>query len=88
MIDTNPEEKEQMLKAIPMARIGEPEEMAEAVIWLCSNSASFITGHVMPIDGGLTATQSDLFVRSLMILGQSSKSPVKILSEPRSAFVS
>jgi NAD(P)-dependent dehydrogenase (short-subunit alcohol dehydrogenase family) len=35
--------------------MGEPEEVAEAVVWLCSNNASFITGHVMPIDGGLTA---------------------------------
>jgi NAD(P)-dependent dehydrogenase (short-subunit alcohol dehydrogenase family) len=52
----NPEEREQMLKPIPMARMGEPEEMAEAVLWLCSDSASFITGHVMPIDGGLAAT--------------------------------
>jgi NAD(P)-dependent dehydrogenase (short-subunit alcohol dehydrogenase family) len=52
----NPEEKEQMLKAVPLARMGEPEEIAEAVLWLCSDSASFITGHVMPIDGGLTAT--------------------------------
>jgi NAD(P)-dependent dehydrogenase (short-subunit alcohol dehydrogenase family) len=53
---TNPEEREQMLKAVPLARMGEPEEIAEAVIWLCSDSASFITGHVMPIDGGLAAT--------------------------------
>ena len=52
----NPEEREQMLKAVPMARMGEPEEIAEAVLWLCSDSASFITGHVMPIDGGLAAT--------------------------------
>jgi NAD(P)-dependent dehydrogenase (short-subunit alcohol dehydrogenase family) len=52
----NPEEREQMLKTVPMARMGEPEEVAEAVIWLCSDSASFITGHVMPIDGGLSAT--------------------------------
>lgn len=52
----NPEEKEQMLKAVPLARMGEPEEVAEAVLWLCSDSASFITGHVMPIDGGLSAT--------------------------------
>lgn len=52
----NPEERVQMLKAVPMARMGEPEEVAEAVLWLCSTSASFITGHVMPIDGGLAAT--------------------------------
>jgi NAD(P)-dependent dehydrogenase (short-subunit alcohol dehydrogenase family) len=54
--NANPEEREQMLKAVPLARMGEPEEIAEAVIWLCSDSASFITGHVMPIDGGLAAT--------------------------------
>jgi NAD(P)-dependent dehydrogenase (short-subunit alcohol dehydrogenase family) len=40
----------------PMGRIGEPEEVAEAVIWLCSDKASFITGQAIAIDGGLTAT--------------------------------
>lgn len=52
----NPEKREEMLKTVPMARMGEPEEVAEAVLWLCSDSASYITGHVMPIDGGLSAT--------------------------------
>lgn len=52
----DPGKMQQMLKTVPMARMGEPEEVAEAVIWLCSNAASFITGHVMPIDGGLAAT--------------------------------
>jgi|KBSSwiStaDraftv2_1062776.scaffolds.fasta_scaffold07088_4 NAD(P)-dependent dehydrogenase (short-subunit alcohol dehydrogenase family) len=36
----------------PMGRVGKPEEVAEAVIWLCSKAASFTTGHVLPIDGG------------------------------------
>ncbi len=36
----------------PMGRVGRPEEVAEAVIWLCSKHASFTTGHVLPIDGG------------------------------------
>jgi len=49
------ETKEQMTNMIPMKRIAEPEDMAEAVIWLCSDAASFITGHVMPIDGGMTS---------------------------------
>ena len=39
----------------PLGRIGEPEEVAQAVIWLCSPAASFITGHTLPIDGGALA---------------------------------
>jgi len=40
---------------LPMGRTGEPEEVAEAVVWLCSDSASFITGHALPVDGGWVA---------------------------------
>lgn len=36
----------------PMHRVGQPEEVADAVMWLCSDAASFITGHSLPIDGG------------------------------------
>jgi NAD(P)-dependent dehydrogenase (short-subunit alcohol dehydrogenase family) len=52
---THPEEKEHMLDAVPMRRVAKPEEMAEAVMWLCSDEASFITGHAMPVDGGMTS---------------------------------
>jgi NAD(P)-dependent dehydrogenase (short-subunit alcohol dehydrogenase family) len=52
---TQKEMKEQMKNMIPMKRIAEPEDMAEAVIWLCSDAAGFITGHAMPIDGGMTS---------------------------------
>lgn len=38
----------------PVRRTGEPEDIAEAVGFLCSNEASFITGHVLAVDGGLT----------------------------------
>ena len=55
LTSTLPEEKRQMSDMIPMKRLAEPEDMAEAVIWLCSDAASFITGHVMPIDGGMTS---------------------------------
>jgi NAD(P)-dependent dehydrogenase (short-subunit alcohol dehydrogenase family) len=44
-----------MMRQVPMERFAEPEEMAEAVMWLCSDAASFVTGHVMPVDGGMTA---------------------------------
>jgi NAD(P)-dependent dehydrogenase (short-subunit alcohol dehydrogenase family) len=44
-----------MLSAVPQNRWGEPEEIAETVIFLCSDQASLITGHIMVIDGGWTA---------------------------------
>ncbi len=39
----------------PIVRAGKPEEVAEAVVWLCSDAASFVTGHNLLIDGGYTA---------------------------------
>ena len=45
----------QLIAMHPMGRFGTPEEVAEAVTWLCSDAASFITGHVLPVDGGLVA---------------------------------
>jgi NAD(P)-dependent dehydrogenase (short-subunit alcohol dehydrogenase family) len=41
--------------AIPLKRAGQPEEIAAAVAWLCSDSASFVTGQNLAIDGGYTA---------------------------------
>ncbi|HHX29726.1 MAG TPA: SDR family oxidoreductase, partial [Clostridiaceae bacterium] len=46
---------EKVLAKTPMARYGEPEEMAGAVIWLCSDAASFVNGAIIPIDGGFSA---------------------------------
>lgn len=40
---------------VPMGRIGRPEEVAEAVVWLLSERSSFVNGHVMPVDGGMMA---------------------------------
>jgi NAD(P)-dependent dehydrogenase (short-subunit alcohol dehydrogenase family) len=36
----------------PLGRLGKSEEVAEAAVWLCSDSASWVTGHAMPVDGG------------------------------------
>jgi NAD(P)-dependent dehydrogenase (short-subunit alcohol dehydrogenase family) len=47
--------EEQLFALEPMHRIGEPEEIAEAVLWLCSDASSFVTGLPMPVDGGYVA---------------------------------
>ena len=41
-----------MEKSIPMGRVGRPEEIANAVLWLCSDTASYVTGQSISVDGG------------------------------------
>ncbi len=45
-----------ILATVPMHRLGTPDEIAEAVVWLCSDRSGFMTGAAMPVDGGYTAT--------------------------------
>ena len=45
---------QQMEASVPLKRGGKPEEVAKAVVWLCSDDASYITGHNLVIDGGYT----------------------------------
>jgi NAD(P)-dependent dehydrogenase (short-subunit alcohol dehydrogenase family) len=52
---TSPEAKDQLVALHPVGRLGNPEEVAEAVTWLCSDAASFVTGHSMVVDGGYIA---------------------------------
>ena len=51
----HPRAAETMAAAHPIGRTGKPEEIAEAVVWLCSDVASFVTGHAMAVDGGYVA---------------------------------
>ena len=44
-----------LLRAVPLGRIAEPEEIAAAAVWLCSPEASYITGSVLVADGGWLA---------------------------------
>ena len=46
---------EKIATAEPVGRVGQPEEIAESVVWLCSDAASFVTGHAMSVDGGVVA---------------------------------
>jgi NAD(P)-dependent dehydrogenase (short-subunit alcohol dehydrogenase family) len=52
-----PEMLDQVTAGIPLQRIGAPEDIAEAVVYLCSDGAAFITGHNLVVDGGFTAVQ-------------------------------
>jgi NAD(P)-dependent dehydrogenase (short-subunit alcohol dehydrogenase family) len=48
-----PEGRAAFLAMLPMGRVGRPEEIAEAALWLCSDAASFVTGAVVSVDGGM-----------------------------------
>jgi NAD(P)-dependent dehydrogenase (short-subunit alcohol dehydrogenase family) len=50
-----PERQEELIAPQAMRRLGEPNEVAEAVVWLCSDRSSFVTGIAMPVDAGSTA---------------------------------
>jgi NAD(P)-dependent dehydrogenase (short-subunit alcohol dehydrogenase family) len=51
-LDADPERKQKVISRTPMGRMGEPEDVAEAVYYLCSGSSSYVTGVVLPVDGG------------------------------------
>jgi NAD(P)-dependent dehydrogenase (short-subunit alcohol dehydrogenase family) len=49
-----PEGRRRVISQEPIGRMGKPEEIAAAVLWLCSEAASFVVGHAMVVDGGQT----------------------------------
>ena len=53
-LEHHPDLAQQLIAQIPMGHIGQSQNIADAVVWLCDNTASFITGHVLVIDGGQT----------------------------------
>ena len=55
IMEENPRMEPAMIAAVPMRRLGAPEEIAEAVVWLCSERASYVTGQGLVVDGGFTA---------------------------------
>ena len=49
------ERKAGLISTVPLGRVGEPDEVANAILFLCSDRASFISGHVLSVDGGKSA---------------------------------
>ncbi len=54
MLTSEAEAMKEMMKDVPIGRLGRPEEIAAAVLWLCSPGASFVIGHALAVDGGYT----------------------------------
>ena len=55
LINTAPGMEERMRRMIPIGRFGQPEEIAQAILWLCADENTFYTGQALQLDGGLTA---------------------------------
>ena len=51
----NPEAREKAINYQAMKRMGQPEEVADVALWLCSDESTFMTGHALPVDGGAFA---------------------------------
>ena len=54
MLASQPEAMKELMKEVPIGRLCWPEEIAAAVLWLCSPGASFVIGHALAVDGGYT----------------------------------
>ncbi len=55
LVTRNPQVGDRLLASQPNGRFASPAEIAEVVVWLCSDAASFVTGAALPVDGGYTA---------------------------------
>jgi NAD(P)-dependent dehydrogenase (short-subunit alcohol dehydrogenase family) len=53
MLD-DPESREMVAQMVPLGRIGQPDDVAGLTLFLCSRAGSYLTGTVIPLDGGIT----------------------------------
>lgn len=55
VLDAEPEYRQRVVENVPLGRMGEPEEVADAVLYLASDASALVTGTVLPVDGGYMA---------------------------------
>ena len=55
MLEKQADAMQEILREQPIGRLGRAEEIADAVLWLCSSGSTFVVGHALAIDGGFTA---------------------------------
>ena len=55
MFDIDPSYEEKLKRNIPLRRYGQPEDIANAILWLCDGATAFVTGLALPVDGGMMA---------------------------------
>jgi len=56
LIDRDPEYRDRALRRVPLGRLGRPEELVGATVFLLSDAASMVTGHILAVDGGVLAS--------------------------------
>ena len=55
MLTIDPTFEKKLLRNIPLRRYGQPDDIANDIVWLCAAETGFVTGHSMPVDGGMMA---------------------------------
>jgi NAD(P)-dependent dehydrogenase (short-subunit alcohol dehydrogenase family) len=55
MFESRPQLEDRLKRAMPVGRLGTPEEIADAVVYLCGDGAAFMVGHALVLDGGISA---------------------------------
>jgi len=55
IMESNSRMEQAAINAVPVKRLGEPQDIAEAAVWLCTSRADFVNGHALVVDGGMTA---------------------------------
>jgi NAD(P)-dependent dehydrogenase (short-subunit alcohol dehydrogenase family) len=79
-IGNNKQMREALVALHPIGRPGKPEEIANAVIWLLSDKASFLTGHTLLVDGGLADKMTEQFDFKTMSMSIDEKTVGQIMN--------